>query len=439
VSKINKLMLTGVTSMALIFAGCASSSQPAQTPSEGGSSSAASEPVTIDWWGWAPGYKEAAEAFNSSHDNIKLNFEQITSGSQGGYDKMMTAVDAGNAPCLGQVGSETFVNFLAQGKLEPITQYVKDDVKSQFPDAAWKTVSLNNEIYGIPVDSGTMGLFYRADLLKKYNIDVPTTWEEFKAAGEKLHKADPKKYLVNLPTDAYNYSGYAWQAGASWFSTEGDTWVVSMADDANKKVADYWQGLVDAGIASTFPSWDAALNSAWADGTVLTEVGAVWTAGILESEAKDSSGKWAVAPMPTWEGSDAVGNVGGSPNAVLKGCKNPEQAVEAAAWLSTNEAGLTPMIKEGALYPASTTGQELSIMKEGREFFGGQKIYEVFSAESAKVNPNWQWGPLMTTTSAALGDGLGKVSTKEGTVYDALKSAQEATIKEMNTQGYSVK
>ncbi|MDR2379117.1 MAG: sugar ABC transporter substrate-binding protein [Bifidobacteriaceae bacterium] len=398
----------------------------------------AAGPVTVSWWGWAPGYESAAAAFNAAHTDVQIRFEQVSAGSQGGYDKMLTAVKAGNAPCLGQVGAETFTSFLAQGALEDVTEHLAG-AKADFPEAAWKTVSLGEKIYGVPVDSGAMGLFYRADLFQQYGLAVPTTWDEFKAAGQKLHAADPTKYIANLPTDAYNFSGYSWQAGARWFSAADDAWEVTIDSPANVKVADFWQSMVDEGSVSTFPSWDAALNAAWADGAVLSEVGAVWTAGILESEAKASAGKWAVAPMPKWQGSDAVGNVGGSPNAVLKGCPNPKEAAEAALWLSTNADSLNLMIDEGGLYPASTAGQALPIMKQGREFFGGQAIFEVFAAESAHVNPDWQWGPVMTVTSTALADGLGKVGNKSGTVADALAAAQTKTVEEIEAQGYALK
>ncbi|GGO22562.1 hypothetical protein [Microbispora bryophytorum] len=42
---------------------------------------------------------------------------------------------------------------------------------------------------------------------------------------------------------------------------------------------------------------------------------------MLEDRIPKTSGKWAVASMPSWEaGATVIGNVGGSPSAVLKGC-----------------------------------------------------------------------------------------------------------------------
>ena len=101
---------------------------------------------------------------------------------------------------------------------------------------------------------------------------------------------------------------------------EGDSWRVSISSDATNKVSAYWDGLVKDGVISKAPMWDQSWYTGLSDGTIATHVGAVWIAGILKGDAKGGSGDWAVAPMPQWNAGDtAVGNVGGSATAVLKG------------------------------------------------------------------------------------------------------------------------
>jgi multiple sugar transport system substrate-binding protein len=412
-----------------------SSGTPSDTTS--GAPGASGTPLTIDWWGWAPGYQAAADAFNAAHSDVQVHFEQISPGSQGGYDKLLTSVQAGNAPCLGQVGYETFTSFVAAGALEDVTQAVAS-AQDQFPEWVWNQVSVEGQTFGVPVDIGTMGLFYRTDVFQEHNIDVPKTWTEYREAAEKLKAADSSIKIASLPTDAYNYSGFAWQAGARWFDAQNNSWTVNIDSEANQKVAEYWQGMVDDGLVATYPSWDAALYSAWASGEVVTEVGAVWTSALLKDNAGESAGKWAVAPMPVWEGSDAVGNVGGGSNAVMKGCANPQAAVDAAVWLATAPEAVSAIVTEGGMYPASKDGANNPDLARGDEFFGGQSIFDVFRSESAKVNTDWQWGPVMPVTSAALADGLGAVGAGTGTVQDALAAAQTKTVDEIKAQGFAI-
>ncbi len=47
-------------------------------------------------------------------------------------------------------------------------------------------------LYGLPQDSGPMALFYNQEVFDEHNgLEVPTTWDEYVAAAEKLKTADP--------------------------------------------------------------------------------------------------------------------------------------------------------------------------------------------------------------------------------------------------------
>ncbi|GIH18610.1 ABC transporter substrate-binding protein [Rugosimonospora africana] len=402
----------------------------------GNSASTSSGPVDISFWGWAK-YDQAVALWNQSHPDIHVKWEGLPSGGSSGYDKMLTAAKAGTAPCLAQVGYETLPTFLAAGALRDITQYVKPQ-HDEFPDWVWKNVGVDGKAYAVPVDTGPMAMYYRADLFKNAGIPVPKTWQDFATAAAKVKAANPADRIMNLPTDPYLYSGFAWQAGAAWFGTKGDSWTVSMDSAANTEVASYWQGLFSQDLVTTYPASDASFYSALSKGQIWAEVGAVWEASLIRDNAGDSSGKWAVAPMPRWGTTDAVGNSGGSSTAVMKDCKYPKEATEFAMWMSTNTDSVSNLIATGGLFPASKSGLANSALDKPQDYYGGQPIYQLFRDESAKVNPNWQWGPVMNDTAAALGDGLGKVHTKGGTFQDALSGAQKASVSALQTQGFTV-
>ncbi|MFE3238414.1 ABC transporter substrate-binding protein, partial [Kitasatospora indigofera] len=43
-----------------------------------GSADKAAGPVTIEFWGWAPGYEKSVELFNASHPGIKVTYSKIS-------------------------------------------------------------------------------------------------------------------------------------------------------------------------------------------------------------------------------------------------------------------------------------------------------------------------------------------------------------------------
>ncbi|MGN6426663.1 extracellular solute-binding protein [uncultured Leifsonia sp.] len=425
-----KFLLASVavaTAAAFALAGCS-----------GGSSPQASGGTTqITFWGWAAGYDKSVDLWNKSHPDIQVKYEQIANGGAGGYDKILTAAKAGTAPCLAQVGYETLPSFLAAGALKNVNDYVKDS-RDQFADWVWGNVGVNGDAYGVPVDTAPMGLFYRKDLFEKAGIELPETWDQFASAAAAVKAADPKARIMNLPSDPYLYAGFAWQNKAPWFATKGDAWGVSLDSKANSEVASYWQGLQAKGLLSNYPAFDAALYSAWSNGTVWAEVGPVWSATLIRDNAAASSGSWAVAPMPRWGSTDSVGNSGGSATAVTKDCKNPKEATEFALWMSTNADSVSNLIDAAAILPASKAGLKNKALDEPVAYFGGQPIYQLFRDESAKVATSWQWGPVMSVTASTLGDGLGKIANGSGTYQQALDAAQKATTDALKTQGFTV-
>jgi multiple sugar transport system substrate-binding protein len=71
--------------------------------SSGGSSTAASTgKVTLTFWSWVPGISQSVNLWNKSHPDIQVSLDETTSGGAGTYAKMFSALQAGNAPDLGQ-------------------------------------------------------------------------------------------------------------------------------------------------------------------------------------------------------------------------------------------------------------------------------------------------------------------------------------------------
>lgn len=402
----------------------------------GADSDSASRMASITFWGWAPGYEDAVKSFNDSHPNIKVTYQTVQPGAKGGYQKMLNAVKAGNAPCLAQLGYETLPSFAAQGALQDVSRHV-GSAAADYQKAAWNAVSLGDAVYGAPVDTGPMALFYNKKLFDSLGLQPPATWAEYRTAAEKIHASDPKRF-VSSPYLDYDYAGLAWQAGADWFAVDKDAWKVSMASAENKKVAEYWQGLAGDGLISSAPMYDQAWYTGLGSGDIATVVGAVWQAGVIKGGAKAGEGQWAVAPMPQWEkGDKKVGNAGGSATAVLKGCKNTAAAWEFAHWLGTDKDAFGMLVEKASLYPAANGLLGLPQLKED-PYFGGQRIYDVFAAAAPDVASGWTWGPLMTSTVADLNDGLGKAWTGKGTIAEALSHAQDSTLTEMRKQGLTV-
>ncbi|MFG3504621.1 ABC transporter substrate-binding protein [Streptomyces sp. NPDC047821] len=406
-----------------------------------GNAGGGGKPVTITFWGWAKGSREVVDAFNASQKDIRVTFEEIPSGNAGGYAKISNAVKAGNAPDLVSIEYPSLPEFVSQGALQDIGAHLSEDVRGRLLPQAVELTTLGGKDWAVPFDAAPQAFYYRKDLFARYGVDVPTTWAEFRAAAEKVRKADAKARIATFfPDDPTTFEAMAWQAGAQWFKAEGDTWKVNTTDAATNKVTAYWQGLLDDGLvrddASFSPEWTSSLKN----GTTLGYLGASWGAGVLKGTLPEQSGKWAVAPMPTWDGRPASGMLGGSTFAVPKGSEKAGAAVEFATWMATTEEGVRARIASGtsSAFPAATALRPVAKEAFDAGFYGGQDIYRLFEGAGASINPNWAWGPTTGTTNLAIKDRLGKVARGGTTLADAVRAGHDATVAELKKRGLKV-
>lgn len=433
-----RAVATGVVVLAAIgLAGCGGGA--------GGGAAASCAPsegnVTLDFTSWIPGVKDVVEIWNEQNPEIQVDVQTGPNGNSGTYQSFFSQIAAGNTPDLGQIEYDALSSFRVQDGLENLA-LCEDvvDAESDFIPWTWGQVTLGSTdgVYGVPQDSGPMALFYRSDLFAEHGIEVPTTWAEYKEAAVQIREAGG--YITNFSTaDINQFAGFVWQANGSWFADEGDEWRVDLTGEESTKVADYWQELLDEDLVATYPAWTEEWNNAYNSGQVWSWTAAVWGANSIASGAPDTAGLWSVAPSPQWEaGGQSAGNWGGSSVAVFKGSEHLYEATKFALWLNTSEEALTALNQSANIYPATTAGLSLPSLQEGVEFYGGQKIYDVFAAAAGQVNPDFLWGPTMTQTYADVSDGFQRAVTGRGTLLEALSSAQKATIAALKAQAIPV-
>ncbi|WP_405015744.1 sugar ABC transporter substrate-binding protein [Kitasatospora sp. NBC_00070] len=426
-------LAASAVSVALV-AGCGSSGDSAAPAGDG-------QPVTITFWGWAKGTQEVVNAFNASHKDVQVAFEAIPSGVAGGYAKIANAVKAGNAPDLFNTEYGQLPDFVSQGAVQDISKLVSSDLKGRYLPQSVELTTLGGRSWALPLDAAPQAFFYRKDLFEKAGITAPPkTWDEYRADAEMLKKAVPDSRIGTFfPDDPSTLEALAWQNGAHWFTGVGDAWRVELNGGETNRVTDYWQKLISDDLVRVQPSFSQQWTASLQKGETAAYVGAAWGGGVLKGTVPDASGKWAVAPVPSWDGKPASGMLGGTTFAVSKESKKAKAALEFATWATTTPEGIQARIASGtsSMFPAAPALVPAAKAAFNTDFYGGQDIYSVFSAAAESIKPNWQWGPAMAATNGSIKDAFGKL-TQGGTVQAGVDAGQQATVAEMKNRGLKV-
>lgn len=211
-----------------------------------------------------------------------------------------------------------------------------------------------------------MALYVRSDIFKKYGIAIPTTWDEYAAAAQKLHKADPSLDITFFdPNNAEWFNGLLWQNSAQMYSYSGDKWHVTVASDQSKQVADYWQKLIAGKLVRTdLANGSTQMYAAYQKDQIASYVGAAWGYSMFRDNLPKQSGKWSIVPMPTWGANGASGDWGGSTVAFMKGSTHLYESVKFNTWLNSDPEALALENQLGGLYPAADAGLKLPALSK---------------------------------------------------------------------------
>jgi multiple sugar transport system substrate-binding protein len=422
-----------------LLAGCATpgttsvNAQPTIPPAASG------EKITLTYWAWLKDLQKVADIWNAKNPNVQVEAVWIPGGNSGGYQKMYSALAAGGGPDLAQIEMRSIPEFMLVNGLVDLNRYGAQEHAAKFDQTLWGQVSFTGGVYGIPQDSGPMAFYYEHELFDQAGVTPPGTWDEWVDVARELRAAGT--YIDVFPIgDASVFAAFATQAGASWLRPAEGGWEINMTDDATLHVADFFDKAIDEDLVNTaFGAYSPGWFASAAGGGIAANVGASWADALIQGIA-GGSGKWKVAPMPTW-GTSGFGSSyqGGSTSAVLASSKHPKEALEFAVWMNTSREGIDAMIENSGIGWSPSADYIGAVRQQPSEFFSGQNYNEeVFLPAAAEQNPDWAWWPTTQQSFNILADGF-RQKASGGTLVRAVENAEQQIIRVFENKGLSIR
>ncbi|MBA2718117.1 MAG: extracellular solute-binding protein [Chloroflexi bacterium] len=242
-------------------ASAGASGEPAGSATAGGSLN------VLSLWGGSEeeAFKAVLTAFTAK-TGIAVKYE---ADRQTYAATLQARITGGNPPDIAIIpGIGTLRRFAKDGSLKKIADLGIDTtaLAQNYPEGFLGAGTVNGELYAVPAKWNNKGtMWFRPDVFKTAGVTAPTTWDEFKAALEKL-KSSPGAMALGAKDD-WNLTDwfeniYIRQAGVAaydkLFSKDGD-WndpTVQKTVDTMLEVLN--DNYVVGGI-------DASLGRAWTD------------------------------------------------------------------------------------------------------------------------------------------------------------------------------
>jgi multiple sugar transport system substrate-binding protein len=414
------------------------------TTSYGASAAAAAaKHVTLTYWSWDTFAPTLAKMYEQAHPNVTIN---VVNAGQGlaEYTKLRTAILAhSGVPDIIDMEFPEMRTFETTNSLLDLSKYGAGSHAKEFIPWVLRQVMAQGHIYGIPLATGQMGLLYREDILKKYNIAPPKTYAQFATAAAKLHSADPGAYLTDFAPNDYNaFMGLIWQAGARPFKQTGKTsWAINLTSARIQQVADYWAHLIANGSVAVDPDYTTDWYQGMSSGRYASWLVAAWGPYFLTSVAKNTSGLWRATEMPQWTaGAHVSGNEGGGATVGYAGTKYPEEVTSFLEFTVLNPKAAAYVAEKQFRFPVTyAEANKAAFLNQKVPFYGGQQVNRVFAKIAKGVDTTFQWSPFNDYVAAAFSNTVSKAFADKATnLLPALKAWQSSVVSYAKKQGFTI-
>jgi len=248
--------------------------------------------------------------------------------------------------------------FAQAGWLLDLSPWVtREELAPHFPAAAAASI-WNDRVWGLPWNMNVGVLYYRHDLLTKYGLAPPRTWEELVMQAERIRRGERDPRLDGVLWQGKQYEGlvvnvleHLWANGTALLDERDRV----LAEPARAAAAlAFMRGLIERGLS---PSWVTAgdeelTRRAFGDGRAVFLRSWPYAMDLFEASDSAVRGRVGIAPLPGHAGGAVgVGATGGFHLAVNRRSRHAEAAVALVRFLASAEGQRAITAADVALYP----------------------------------------------------------------------------------------
>jgi trehalose/maltose transport system substrate-binding protein len=248
--------------------------------------------------------------------------------------------------------------FAQAGWLLDLSPWVsREELAPHFP-AAVEAATWGGRVWGVPWNMNVGVLYYRADLLAKYGLTPPTTWESLVEQAERIRAGERDPRLDGVLWQGKQYEGlvcnvleHFWGSGAELLA--GDGRVLPEPRRAEGALT-FMRGLVTRGVS---PGWVTAgdeelTRRPFGDGRAVFLRSWPYALDLFEQPGSPVRGRVGMTALPGHAaGAQGAGATGGFHLAVNRGSRHAEAAVALVRYLASEPAERALTAAGVALYP----------------------------------------------------------------------------------------
>ncbi|WP_428023516.1 ABC transporter substrate-binding protein [Arcobacter sp.] len=224
--------------------------------------------------------------------------------------------------------------------LVDLTPYVQDVINDHFPSIV-ESQTVNGKLVAMPFFTDAPALYYRKDLLSKYSLNVPTTWEELTQTAKIVLEKENDPKLQGFVWQGNAYEGLTCDAlewiksynGGQIIEPNGDISINNKNAAKALDLAKTWPSTISPAGVLTYQEEQA--RGVWQTGNAVFMRNWPYAYSLGNSNDSNVKGKFDIAPLPKGgKNGKSAATLGGWNLAVSKYSKNRNDAIRLVKFLT---------------------------------------------------------------------------------------------------------
>ncbi|MFZ4453187.1 ABC transporter substrate-binding protein [Salibacterium aidingense] len=367
--------------------------------------------------------EDARQRFNEEHEDIKVEFVEMSNNASEMHDQTVTQLTA-ESDNLDIVNLDVVwvAEFAEAGWLKPLDDMFTEDMQSNYIARQVDAMKYDDNIWAVPWFNDLHPMWYREDLLEKYERSVPETYkeavetaqliqEEEGVQGFSMHWGRSEQLIVS-------FTEFLHAKGGNFFDEEGNVTINSPeAVEALQfmvDMVDEYEVVSPSAIGNATPD-DARIP--FTQGQALFHPNWGYVYSVNQADDSPVKGKTWVASNPGFEGGQKANAVGGWNFAIADHTEHADEAWDVIKWFTTFENQKTVLMGGGQV------GTHLDLYEDEEVLEANRYLEEYLTVfDDASVRPTHpQYAQLSDMAQSHIHEALnGDVSPQEA--LDALAS-----------------
>lgn len=336
-------------------------------------------------------FEQLLAKFESEHRGVHVRAETLPATSDEQHLFYATNL-AGGAADFDVFALDVIwvAEFARAGWLRDLSHLLPDEERGEFFAGPLEAVTWNGRVYALPwfVDAGV--LYYRKDLLARYGLSAPDTWNELAEAARIVTAGESGMY--GFVWQGKQYEGLVCNALEYLWSNGGDVLDdgrLVLDSETNRAALAYMRDLVTSGVTPAFVTTltEEPAREIFGRGAAVFMRNWPYAYRLFEEPDSAVRGKVGVRALPRFAGQQSASTLGGWQLGVNRYSKHPLAAERLARYLTAPAAQKALALAYGYAPPRRSLYADADLLAAQPFLVDLRAIYE--QARPRPVTPHY--------------------------------------------------